>query len=257
MSEEGLEREFAARYGELTEWHWWFRARARILSSVISRELGAANGPRTFASLGSGPPAAFAWLVPHVGEGGLVVGVDGDPTGALRASPPRALAKTAFAFAAAGSPALAERAFDAALALDVIEHLDDDAGALAAASRLVKPGGLLLVTVPAGPSLWGQQDVVTGHKRRYTKASLGDAFLRAGLTRPRLAFFNSILFPPIAAMRWTRRAIPSKKPQSDFDENRPGLVNDLLAAIFSSERHLVGRVPLPFGVSLLGLSKIP
>jgi len=246
-----VERDFAARYGDLTAWHWWFRARARILSTVLARELGPATAPRLVASLGSGPPSGLSWIVPHAGEGGLVVGVDADPTGALRSESPRAPAHTAFAFAAAERPALREHAFDAVLCLDVIEHLDDDAGALAAAARLVKPGGLLLVTVPAGPSLWGQQDVVTGHKRRYTRRSLAGAFARASLARPRLAPFNTILFPPIAAMRWTRRVIGGGDPQSDFDENRPGLVNDLLAAVFASERHVVGRVPLPFGVSLL------
>jgi hypothetical protein len=136
----------------------------------------------------------------------------------------------------------------------VIEHLDDDAEGLAQAASFVAPGGFLLVTVPALPSLWGVQDTVSHHRRRYTRRTLFDAFARAKLPRPRLTYFNTLLFPPIAAVRWTRRLFGAKQNgHSDFDGARPGLPNTVLEEVFAAERLLVTRGSLPIGVSLLGL----
>lgn len=247
-----MKRDLAEQYGDLTAWHWWFRGRTRILSAMLLRELGVPAAPRRIASLGCGPPEGLAWLVPHAWKGGLVAGVDADPSGALRANPPRLPDGVTFSIGDASRPGLEERSFDAVLALDVLEHLDDDVAALTAAAALVKPGGLLLLTVPAGPSLWGRQDEVNEHKRRYTKRMLAASFARAGLAEPRLAYFNTFLYPPIAAVRWSRRLLGRPGTGvSDFDDSRPGAVNELLAKIFSAEAHVVGRVPLPLGVSLL------
>ena len=147
---------------------------------------------------------------------------------------------------------LAPAVFDVVLALDVLEHLDDDATALAEAARLLKPGGTLVVTVPALPSLWGAQDVVSHHRRRYTKRTLRGLFARAGLPAPEVTYFNTLLLPPLAAVRWLARARgPSTEPPSDFEKNRPGLANELLARVFALERHLLRHLSLPVGVSLL------
>jgi SAM-dependent methyltransferase len=151
-------------------------------------------------------------------------------------------------------PPLRPGSLDGVLLLDVLEHLEDDARGLAQAARLLKPGGALVVTVPAGPSLWGRQDEVSHHYRRYTRRDLLSLFARAGLARPELTHFNTFLYPPIAAIRWGRRLLGLKaSDQSDFEGSHPGPVNDLLERIMAAERHLLGRVPLPVGVSLLGL----
>ena len=69
------------------------------------------------------------------------------------------------------------------------------------------------------------------------------------------AYFNTILFPPIAAIRWTRGLLRgSEPPITDFEDNRPGVLNDVCRTLFAFERHLIGRLPLPFGVSLLGIA---
>jgi hypothetical protein len=121
---------------------------------------------------------------------------------------------------------------------------------------LVKPSGLLVVTVPALPSLWGGQDEVSHHRRRYTRDSLLRVFEQAGLSHPTVTYFNTFLLAPIAAIRWGRRILGSAhQSRSDFDNSRPGWVNEFLAALFSAERHLVGRVPLPAGVSLLATAR--
>ena len=134
----------------------------------------------------------------------------------------------------------------------MLEHLDDDAAGLREAARLVNPGGLLLVTVPALPSLWGGQDVVSEHRRRYTKRALTSLFDGAGLAGYRVSYFNTLLFPVAASVRLARRAAGrGASPRSDFEDNRPGLVNDLLAWVFSLESTVINSATLPVGVSLI------
>jgi hypothetical protein len=114
-----------------------------------------------------------------------------------------------------------------------------------------------MITVPALPSLWGGQDVVSNHRRRYTKQTLLRAFRQADLPQPRVHYFNALLFPPIAAVRWSRRAIGlGLRSRSDFDDSRPGFANEILACLFALERHWIGRVPMPIGVSLLATTRV-
>jgi SAM-dependent methyltransferase len=265
---------YAAQYGNLEQWHWWFRGRRRIIEAVLRRELSKETA-LSIASVGCGPAEGLAWLTPIAGPNGRVVGLDADPLHA-----PRPASGLLFVVGKLEAAPLAPGSFDAILALDVLEHLDDDAAGLREAARLLKSGGLLLVTVPALPSLWGQQDVISHHRRRYTRRALCDAFARARLPRPCFMYFNTLLFAPIAAVRWVRRALglakrlhgdfddngpglircdqaaaPDRRLHSDFEDNRPGLINDLLAAVFAIERHLIGRVPMPVGASLMAIGR--
>jgi SAM-dependent methyltransferase len=241
-----MKLQFAAEYGQLEEWHWWFRGRQRILETVLRRELGG-RPSLAIASLGCGPAEGLAWLQPLAAPHGRVIGVDAEPLHARRLAP-----GLECIVGRIEAVPLATKSWDAVLALDVLEHLDDDTAGLREAARLVKPGGLLLVTVPALPSLWGGQDVVSHHRRRYTKPTFGQVFERAGLPAPRVTYFNTLLFPPVAAVRWVRRALgQANRPRSDFDDTQPGLVNSILTSVFTAEQHLVPRFSLPVGVSLL------
>lgn len=247
-----MEPRFAQRYGDWDVWHWWFRGRRRIIGEILRKELGSASDA-SIVALGCGPAEGLSWLEPLAEMGGHIVGLDADPAHAVGAQ-----GRVQVVVGDAEAIPMASRTFDVALALDVIEHLDDDALGLGEAVRILRPGGLLVATVPALPSLWGPQDEVSHHRRRYTKASLHAAFARARLPPPRLYYFNSLLLPPVAAVRWVRRALgAADSSRSDFEDNRPGLVNELLAAVFSFERHLLGRIPFPLGVSLLATLRVP
>lgn len=241
-----MKQQFAKQYANLEEWHWWFRGRQRILESVLRREFGARDSI-SIASVGCGPAEGLQWLEQFIGPRGKIVGIDVEPIHARRVPP-----RIEYVIGMLETAPLADHSFDVVLALDVLEHLDNDAVGLYEASRMVKPGGLLLVTVPALPSLWGGQDVISHHRRRYTKATLMRTFERAGLQPPRVSYFNTLLFAPVAGVRWAR-ALRGKSmlARSDFDDTRPGLVNEVLASIFAAERHIVPRIPLPIGVSLL------
>jgi hypothetical protein len=105
--------------------------------------------------------------------------------------------------------------------------------------------------------LWGKQDEVSHHRRRYTARTLRRSLADAGFAIDRTSYFNTLLFPPIAAVRLGRRVL--RRPgdrQSDFDLG-PAALNRVLGAVLGSEAGLVARWDLPFGVSLLALARSP
>jgi fermentation-respiration switch protein FrsA (DUF1100 family) len=138
------------------------------------------------------------------------------------------------------------------LLLDVIEHVDDDLAALRAARAGVGEGGLLVVTVPAYQWLWSGHDEVLGHRRRYTAAQLCAVVEGAGFTTVRVSYFNTLLFPLLLVARAWKRL----RGDRGHDLRHPAApVNWLLEHVFAFERHLVPRVALPFGSSLLLIAR--
>ena len=145
-------------------------------------------------------------------------------------------------------------AYDMVALLDVLEHVPDDIGSLRAIHRRLKPGGALLLTVPANPWMWSAHDVAHHHFRRYTRSGLAKLFLQSGFEVQLLSYFNSLLFPPIAAARVLNKA----RGNDSADDALPGAtVNGLLNRVFGLEAGLIGRVPMPFGVSLVAVVRRP
>jgi hypothetical protein len=102
--------------------------------------------------------------------------------------------------------------------------------------------------------MWSSHDVANHHVRRYDQASLAAAFAGSGLQLRLLTSFNSLLFPLAVAQRLASR-ISGREGRQDDDLAAP--VNALFRTIFSLERHLIGRVPMPPGLSLLALASLP
>ena len=102
--------------------------------------------------------------------------------------------------------------FDAVIALDVIEHLDDDAAAISVLGRLTRPGGLVIVSVPALPELMSDFDRVQGHRRRYIPKMLREAFVGSDLTVDRLFWWGSWMVPIIRRQRSQKKILPTEKP---------------------------------------------
>src|SRR5262245_61971007 len=99
----------------------------------------------------------------------------------------------------------ADGSFDAVLALDVIEHVADDVALLREARRVLRPGGVLLVTVPALPWLWSSHDDVNHHFRRYTLTTLQQSLGRGGFRRERVSYYNATLLPLAIARKFIQR----------------------------------------------------
>jgi len=149
-----------------------------------------------------------------------------------------------------------DNTFDLICAFDVIEHIEDDAAAVSEINRTLKTSGQFMITVPAFMMLWSHHDVVNHHYRRYTAGSLKDV-LSGRLNIQYLSYFNTLLFPPIAAFRLGSRIFNKKESNtstgSDFEIMKSdGIINDVFYNIFLMERAAIQRlVSLPFGVSLI------
>lgn len=246
-----MDRDFYPAYYELEGRHWWFLGRRELFTALLEQRVPGADRPVRLLDFGCGTGAFLADL----DRFGSVRAVDADPSAVSFC---HARGRTEVEQVPAGAPLpFEDGAFDVVTTLDVIEHVDDDVGALRELHRVLRPGGLLLVAVPAFMFLWGKQDEVSHHRRRYTARTLRRPLGQAGFAVDRMTYFNTLLFPAIAAVRVGRRVLRAPgREQSDF-ELGPERLNGALAALFRAEARLVARRDLPFGVSLLALARRP
>jgi SAM-dependent methyltransferase len=142
-----------------------------------------------------------------------------------------------------------DASFELVLATDIIEHVDDDGLALREVRRVLKPGGRVLVTVPTFRMLWGLQDDVSHHKRRYRLHELSERIEAAGLDVRSGFYFNYLLFLPILLAR-RMIALLGVELQSENQVNSP-LINRLLCWIFRFDVWSAPKLRPPFGVSCL------
>jgi SAM-dependent methyltransferase len=144
-----------------------------------------------------------------------------------------------------------EHHYDLIGAFDVIEHIDDDRAAIGSIATRLKPGGRFVMTVPAHQWMWSAHDVVNHHKRRYSKRRLEELIDRSPLRLETIGYFNSLLFPVAVAERLSSKI--RGKDQADLSvPSRP--INAALERVFAAERHLIGRLPLPPGLSLFAVA---
>ncbi len=224
--------------------HWWYRARRDILHDYLARY---GDLPRDARILEIG--CGTGHNLPMLARFGRVDAIEIDPAaGAIAAE------RLGRPVGTAPLPELAgvePGAYDLIAVLDVVEHIADDVAALRAMGERLRPGGKILIAVPAHQWLWSAHDVVNHHYRRYGKRTLTAAIERAGLRPVRMRWFNSILFPLAAAARIAGK-LTGRDDADDAPPPKP--LNKLFETIFRLERHLVGRVPMTPGVSIVALA---
>jgi SAM-dependent methyltransferase len=223
--------------------HWWFVGRRKIITAVL-RKLSLPTGARILEA-GCGTGGNLAMLA----EFGKVCAFEPD-TMALGLSKAKGIGEVKQGFLPDNIP-YAKGEFDLVAALDVLEHVEPDKDSLESLLSFVKPGGWLLLTVPAFQQLWSAHDVKHHHKRRYSKAQLLALLVNPDTTVELVSYFNTGLFPLAVGVRWCKKLLGMK--DSSEDEIPPTAINRLFAGIFGFERFLVGRVPLPVGLSLIML----
>jgi SAM-dependent methyltransferase len=231
---------------DIEERHWWYRGRRAVLDAVLDG-LALPAGLRILdAGCGSGRNMVA------LARRGAVTGVE-PAAASLQVARERAVGAVVPGSLDEPLP-FPDGAFELAVALDVLEHVEDDGAALRELARVIAPGGRLLVTVPQYGWLWGEHDVLAHHHRRYTRALLLDRAGAAGLRCERATAFNTALLPAIAAVRLAQRARRRAQPASDLDRTPQGIVNGALERVIRAEAALIRRGrDLPAGVSLLAV----
>ena len=227
--------------------HWWFRGRRRVLVDLLRRVAKHRAGLLKILDFGCGTGGNIQAYVPF----GEVVGIEPEPA-ALRLARTRGLAR----YCRASGTELPFRSgvFDVVIASDVIEHIADDAAAISEITRVLRPGGAAVFSVPAHPWLFSKTDEALYHHRRYTKATLRNVLEKGGLRISRLSYWNAALFPLVCLYRGLSKAHRSGRPRSDTRPT-PWLINEGLASLLAAEALVMRYTPLPWGVSLVGVAQ--
>ncbi len=244
--------DYAQQYSVYEANHWWFRARRIILKALLEQHVPWNDGMEVL-EVGTGPGANLSALYPATAS---VVGREPDDRNAGIAS--RSSGRQVFH----GSleklpPPLAGKRFDVITLFDVLEHIERDTDTLALLRTMLKPGGRLVLTVPAYQWLWGQQDAANLHFRRYTRRELAEKVRLNGFTIRHATYFNTFLFPPIAAFRLLFKLLPGRKDQHSDFEYSAGPLDQFLFRVFAAEMPFLRRVRFPFGLSLFMAAAAP
>jgi SAM-dependent methyltransferase len=242
-----LETELFGRFFEVEDRHWWFVGRRRIVLDQLGRCLASRDRARPFPAaacrrvldIGCGTGGVLA----HLGPFGRAYGIDpsSEAAGYCRKR------GVEMSLASGLDLPFPDQTFDAVLALDVIEHVDDDVGMLREARRVLRPGGVAVLTVPALPWLWSSHDDVNHHRRRYLRRTLEQAVRAGGLKPVKVSYYNALLLP----LAVTRKVVHRLNGTGDHLESLPGPANGVLRGVLGAERPLIRRMDLPLGASLV------
>jgi SAM-dependent methyltransferase len=227
--------------------HWWFVGRRRIIESFVEKICRDLNVERPrILDVGCGTGANLEMLA----QFGDAEGVDISPD-ALAFCRARGLEKVRQG--AAEKLPYEDGSFDLATGLDVVEHLDDDVAGLKEMRRVLRPNGRILLFVPAFMFLWGVQDDVSHHRRRYTLKNLCRVVTEAGFEVERATYANLSFFAPILLGRTLMR-LTGVRPASENNINVSAL-NGLLGRVLGAESSFLRRMNFPFGVSALCVAR--
>ncbi|WZO99252.1 class I SAM-dependent methyltransferase [Isosphaeraceae bacterium EP7] len=233
--------DYARAYAELARRHWWWRSRQALVLKRLAA-LPRLEGARIL-DVGCGAGVVLDALA-NLGE---AEGLEPDARLAAEATHPGAIRVVPF-----GPEFRATTPYDLVVMLDVLEHLDDDLGSLKAARSALAPGGWLLLTVPAMPSLWSRHDVVNEHRRRYRMRDLAAVIEGAGLRVVDVRHAFAWTVGPLLARRWLAPATDESEYRVSIPPRPINAALDLLSRL----DHSIGRlVRWPVGGSLIALAR--
>jgi len=231
--------------------HWWWVARKKIVLNLLDKHLNSKN-KNLILDAGCGTGAGMIYL----SKFGKVYGVDLSPI-AVRFCRKRGI-KNVKVGSVLRLP-YKDNTFDLICLMDVIEHIKDDKKVIEEMHRVLKPGGLLLMTLPALPFIYSKHDSEQGHYRRYTKNDIKKLFKKNRFAEKKLTYFNLFLSSPIILIRllsrvgWPFTGLASFDSKVNYSIHNKKIINLLLTKIFSFESILINNFDLPFGISLLSL----
>lgn len=239
-----MERVVYDTMADLDQRHWWYRARRHVLAALI-RRLARPPTNANILEIGCGTGHNLAML----SRFGKVDALELDEE--VRSVAEQRLGRQVMSAPLPELAGVPERHYDLIGAFDVIEHIDDDQAALRSVASRLKAGGKLILTVPAHQWMWSAHDIVNHHKRRYSKRGLRQLIEGSPLRLEAIGYFNSLLFPVAVAERLSSKI----RGKDEADLSVPAApLNAALERVFTAERHLVGRLPLPPGLSLFAVA---
>jgi SAM-dependent methyltransferase len=227
--------------------HWWFRGRRRVLADLMSGYATDRQETLRILDFGCGTGGNLRAYSRY----GSVFGLEPD-SGAVRLATGRG-----GALLSRGSGTelpFQSGAFDVVVASDVLEHIENDRAAVQEISRVLRPGGAFIFSVPAHPWLFGPHDQALMHRRRYVQRGLRSTIENAGLRVVRLSYWNSTMFPFFCVQRLVERWRPRREVRSDPGAV-PRVANELLTGVLMLEAALLRHGRLPWGLSLVGIAR--
>lgn len=235
--------------------HWWFASRTHALEAILGKH----NRRRDLMILDIGCGAGNMYH--HLSRYGDVIGVENHP------APVKVGQERGYDIRLddAGALDFPDASFDLVTALDVIEHNDDDVGILREAHRVLKPGGLVLISVPAFQWLWSFNDDINDHKRRYTAGDLEAKLRGVGFATLESSYNNFLVFPLAAGMIALnrRKGAPADLKSHYFDDDAYQVDMQPTHPVVNAVLHGVGRVEeamlrvadLPVGTGLISIGR--
>ncbi len=232
--------------------YWWFVGRREIAENMFRKYIVTEKLSENFKILdiGCGMGGEIKWLEQY----GDVFAVDPEPQ-AVYFSKEKAKKPNQVICGALPAEINFGKIFDCVVALDVLEHIENDRLSLEFVfNNLLKSGGFLIITVPAYKFLWSPNDVFNDHKRRYNVRELKSKLEKAGFKIIKLSYYNTLLFMPAFIIKLLSRVVWGLAPKATFSKPIP-ILNTVFKKMFSFEKYLIKRFNLPFGVSLISIAK--
>jgi len=248
-----MSEKLLATFFQVEEAHWWWIGRKNIIKSLLNSKGTRSKNMILDAGCGTGSNITF------FNQFGTTYGIDisSVATNFCR----RRGIKNVKTGDVSKLP-YKNNFFDIVSCMDVLEHIENEEKAINEMLRVLKPGGILILTVPALPFLLSKHDNAQGHFRRYNRKYLKKILKSSGFEEERISYFNTLLSFPIILLRLLSKLEPFSS-LADFDAKinydiyKARTFNSLLASIFSLEAKLLKKTNMPFGVSLVAFYKKP
>lgn len=248
-----MKPEFAEKYYRIESAHPWSVGRRDIVLRLLKRL--AVPTHSSILEVGTGGGALIADMVNQGFTS--VVGIDMSEL-AVAAAQHRGLSQVRQGDATALE--YGDDSFDVVIASDVLEHLVDERKALAEWNRVLKPGGHLIIFVPAFAFLWSQHDVENQHYRRYSRSMLESVLKQSDFAINRIGYWNAWLFAPLTGIRMIQRVMGPKDQAPDTPKDQFLEVSGIAAAAFTTmfrlENAFLGAGgQFPLGVSVFAIAQ--
>lgn len=220
--------------------HWWYKSRRTIVNNIFWKKFFSPNKATKILSVGTGSGIELSYLSQFGATEGMDIDENHVKLGRERGFLIHHQDIT--------QCTLPSESYDIIFAMDVLEHIEEDKKAYEAIVRLLKPGGMLVATVPAYQFLWSKSDEFNFHKRRYNKAQFRSLLTHELATIKTCSYYNCFLFPILLFRRFL---FPTGGEREIKVPNK--MLNKILYFIFQSEKYWLRYFSFPYGGSLIAV----